>query len=99
MEEWLYANQPGLDREAVVEALAEVAGIDRARYDAAYDETILAVQGDIALGNDLPVEATPTYVINGVVIKGTLAPRYFDAAIAYELEQAGGEQGDQESAP
>ncbi|MYH28827.1 MAG: thioredoxin domain-containing protein [Acidobacteria bacterium] len=99
MEEWLYANQPGLDREAVVEALADVAGIDRARYDAAYDETVLAVQGDIALGNGLPVEATPTYVINGVVIKGTLAPRYFDAAIAYELEHAGGERGDEEPAP
>ena len=90
MEDWLYANQPGLTREVVVEALADVAGIDRARYDAAYDQTVLAVQADIALGNDLPVEATPTYVINGVVVKGTLAPRYFDAAIAYELEHVGG---------
>ena len=90
MEDWLYANQPGLTREGVVEALADVAGIDRARYDAAYDQTVLAVQADIALGNDLPVEATPTYVINGVVVKGTLAPRYFDAAIAYELEHVGG---------
>ncbi len=89
MEEWLYANQRGLTREAVVEALGQVAGIDPASYDAAYDETVLAVQADIALGNDLPVEATPTYVINGVVVKGTLAPRYFDAAIAYELENAG----------
>ena len=94
MEDWLYANQSGLTREAVVEALAEVAGIDRARYDAAYDETILAVRTDIALGNDLPVEATPTYVINGVVVKGTLAPRYFDAAIAYELERAGRGRGE-----
>ena len=88
MEEWLYANQPGLTREAVVEALGEVAGIDSASYDAAYDDTIVAVQADIALGNDLPVEATPTYVINGVVVKGTLAPRYFDAAIEYELQHA-----------
>ena len=94
MEEWLYANQPGLTREAVAGALADVAGIERARYDAAYDETILAVQADIALGNDLPVEATPTYVINGVVVKGTLAPPYFDAAIAYELEHAGSAQGE-----
>ena len=94
MENWLYANQPGLNREAVVEALADVAGIEQARYDAAYDQTILGVQADIALGNDLPVEATPTYVINGVVVKGTLAPRYFDAAIAYELEQAGSDQGE-----
>lgn len=94
MENWLYSNQPGLTREAVVEALADVAGIDRARYDAAYDETILGVQADIALGNGLPVEATPTYVINGVVVKGTLSPRYFDAAIAYELERAGGDEGE-----
>ena len=36
----------------------------------------------------LPVEATPTYVINGVVVKGTLNPQYFDAAIAYELDRA-----------
>lgn len=91
MENWLYANQPGLTREAVVEALGELTGIDPPSYDAAYDETILAVQGDIALGNELPVEATPTYVINGVVVKGTLAPRYFDAAIAYELDRAGGD--------
>ena len=94
MEDWLYSNQPGLNREAVVEALADVAGIDQARYDAAYDETILAVQADIALGNGLPVEATPTYVINGVVVKGSLSPRYFDAAIAYELERAGGGEGE-----
>lgn len=94
MEEWLYNNQPGLNRAAVVEALADVAGIDQARYDAAYERTILDVQADIALGNDLPVEATPTYVINGVVVKGTLAPRYFDAAIAYELENAARDQGE-----
>ena len=94
MEEWLYSNQPGLTREAVVEALGDVAGIEPASYDAAYEDTVLAVQADIALGNGLPVEATPTYVINGVVIKGTLAPRYFDAAIAYELEQAGRRDGE-----
>lgn len=95
MENWLYANQPGLTREAVVEAAAEVAGVDPARYDAAWDETILAVQADVALGNTLPVEATPTYVINGVVVKGSLSPRYFDAAIAYELERAAGGEGEE----
>lgn len=95
MENWLYANQPGLTREAVVEAAAEVAGVDPARYDAAWDETILAVQADVALGNTLPVEATPTYVINGVVVKGSLSPRYFDAAIAYELERAADGEGEE----
>ena len=70
-----------------------MAGIDRVSYEAAYDETVVEVQADIALGNGLPVEATPTYVINGVVVKGTLAPRYFDAAIAYELERPAREEG------
>ncbi len=48
---------------------------------------ITEVRIDIERGNRLPVEATPTYVINGVVIKGSLAPQYFDAAILYELKQ------------
>lgn len=85
MEEWLYSNQQGLSRSAVVEALGDVAGIGADRYDDAYDAMVLLVQADIAFGDELPVEATPTYVINGVLIKGTLAPQYFDAAIAREL--------------
>ncbi len=89
MEEWLYANQPGLSREAVVQALERIVGIDGARYDAGYDRLVGDVRADVARGNDVPVEATPTYVINGVVIKGSLAPQFFDAAIAYELERAG----------
>lgn len=96
MEEWLYTHQEGLTREAVVEAIGDVAGIDASRYDAAYEETVRAVRADIALGNELPVEATPTYVINGTVVQGTLAPLYFDAAIAYELDRAA---RDPESAP
>lgn len=91
MEEWLYNHQDGLTRESVVEAIQDVAGIDQASYDAAYDETVRAIEADIAVGVALPVEATPTYVINGVVVQGTLAPRWFDAAIAYELERAAGE--------
>ena len=85
MEEWLYANQQGLSRAVVVEALNDVVGISADRYDDAYDTMVLLVQADIAFGDELPVEATPTYVINGVLIKGTLAPQYFDAAIAREL--------------
>ena len=51
-------------------------------------------RADTTVGASLPVEATPTYVINGVVVQGTLAPRWFDAAIAYELERAAGESND-----
>ena len=87
MEEWLYGNQAGLSPEIVVNALEQVAGIREADYTSEYDRLIREVRVDIDRGNELPVEATPTYVINGVVIKGSLAPQYFDAAILYELEQ------------
>ena len=39
--------------------------------------------------------ATPTFVINGVTIKGGLQPHLFDAAIALELERAAGGMGSQ----
>ena len=87
MEEWLYGNQPGLSPELVVNALEQVAGISERDYTAEYDRLVSQVRIDIDRGNELPVGATPTYVINGVVIKGSLAPQYFDAAILYELEQ------------
>ncbi len=90
MEEWLYANQPTLSRDSIVTALGDVAGIDAARFDTAYDAEIARVKVDIASGAVLPVEATPTYVINGVVLKGGLAPQFFDAAIAFELARAEG---------
>ena len=87
MEEWLYGNQPGLSPELVVNALEQVTGISERDYTAEYDRLVSQVRIDIDRGNELPVGATPTYVINGVVIKGSLAPQYFDAAILYELEQ------------
>ena len=90
MEEWLYANQATLTRETIVTALADVAGVASERFDAAYEAEVAQVRLDIASGEQLPVEATPTYVINGVVLKGGLAPQFFDAALAYELARADG---------
>lgn len=91
MAEWLYANQSSLDRDAIVEALEDIAGIGAARFEAGYAAEIGQVRLDIATGAELPVEATPTYVINGVLLRGGLAPRFFDAALAYEIARARGE--------
>ena len=91
MAEWLYANQATLARETIVEALEDIAGVDAARFDAGYAAEIGQVKRDIASGAELPVEATPTYIINGVLLQGGLAPRYFDAALAYEIARAAGE--------
>jgi len=59
-------------------------------FDAMYDVTLEDVKADIALGGMVEVEATPTFVINGVKITGGLPLQFFDAAIALELERSGG---------
>ena len=85
MELWLYANQETMTPETVAVAAADIAGVEEfeARYTAALEE----VRADIVVGAALPVEATPTFVINGVLLKGGLTPAFFDRAIAYELER------------
>ena len=86
MARWLYENQESLSRETIREALAHVAGMTD--FDAMYEVTLEAVKADIALGGTVEIEATPTFVINGVMIKGGLQSQFFDAAIALELERA-----------
>ena len=90
MARWLYANQETMSRETIASAARNIAGIDADAFDGQYDATVARVKADIALGASVPVEATPTFVINGVTIKGRLAPQYFDRAIASELERAEG---------
>jgi uncharacterized membrane protein len=86
MARWLYENQQNLSRETIREALAEVAGVTD--FDAMYDATLEDVKADIALGGTIEIDATPTFIINGVQIKGGLQVQFFDAAIALELERA-----------
>ena len=83
MENWLYANQETMTPESVAEAVREIAGVDD--FTAGYAAVIDAVRADIATAAALPVEATPTFVINGVLLKGGLTPAYFDRALALEL--------------
>ncbi len=86
MARWLYDNQASLSRESVRDALERIAGMSD--FDALYDATLEEVKADIALGGLIAIEATPTFVVNGVMIKGGLQPQYFESAIALELERA-----------
>ncbi len=88
MERWLYSNQETMTLDTIGMALDEIAGIDPDRMAARYDDVIQEVRSDIAIGATLPVEATPTYIVNGVLITGGLSPQFFDQAIAIELERA-----------
>ena len=90
MGRWLYEHQQTLSRETVQEGLLEVTGMTD--FDEMYEATLEAVKADIALGAMAQVEATPTFIVNGVEIKGGLQPQFFDAAIALELARAAGGQ-------
>ena len=83
LESWLYANQDAMTPDSVAAAARELAGVED--FSAGYAEVIDEVRADIAAAAALPVEATPTFVINGVLLKGGLTPAFFDRALALEL--------------
>jgi uncharacterized membrane protein/protein-disulfide isomerase len=88
MEDWLFANQPQLTPDTVKEGARTVGGINVSDFTAQYEKVLPLVKADIASGGALGVRSTPTFFINGRVIRGELAPQFFDAALAYELKQA-----------
>lgn len=87
MEEWLYSHQAGLTPQAVKDALQEIAGVTD--FDAQYPKVVQEVKEDIAAGGAVGIRSTPTFFINGRMIKGMLPPQYFDQAIRIELGRAG----------
>ena len=87
MQQWLYRNQQTMSADTIAVALAEVAGVGVDHLASRFDEVIPEVRADIAVGSELPVQATPTYIINGVVLRGGLTPQLFDQAISLELER------------
>jgi uncharacterized membrane protein/protein-disulfide isomerase len=89
MEDWLYANQPAMNPGTVKKAAAAVGGVTD--FDARYEATLALVKADIAQGQQLKIEGTPTFFVNGIRLPG-LRSEFFDAAIAWELKrvQSGG---------
>jgi protein-disulfide isomerase len=89
MEDWLYANQPAMNPDTVKKAAATVGGVSD--FEARYAATLPLVKADIAQGQQLKINGTPTFFVNGIRLPG-MKPEFFDAAIAWELKrlQAGG---------
>jgi uncharacterized membrane protein/protein-disulfide isomerase len=86
LEEWLFDNQPSMTPAMVREGAKNVGKVPD--FEERFPRVLELVKGDIALGAQLGVHATPTFFINGVRIPG-LRAEFFDAAIRYELKQAG----------
>ncbi len=92
----LYANQSsgnsgGYSEENLL-ALAEEAGLDRRRFEedlgsARYEKT---VQADFREGQDLGINGTPTFFINGRVLVGLQPLEVFEQAIEEARQEAEG---------
>jgi protein-disulfide isomerase len=84
----LFANQRALSREDL-EKYAEELGLDMKAFKAALDDETYkeTVDAEIALGQEVFVEGTPTMFINGVRVANATDA----AAIGAELEKALGE--------
>ncbi len=86
VENWLFANQPTLTPTNVKEAARMLGGVTD--FDARYQTTLQLVKGDIEQGQQLKVQGTPTFFLNGIRLPG-LRAQFLDAAIALELKRAG----------
>jgi uncharacterized membrane protein/protein-disulfide isomerase len=84
LENWLFDRQESLSRDLVKEGLSEIAQVNS--FDADYPKTIEAIRNDVKLGQELGVNGTPTFFVNGIRV-GSLRPAYLDAAIAYLLSK------------
>jgi protein-disulfide isomerase len=87
MEEWLYGNQQTLSTASVRQAAQAIGGVSD--FDAQYPAMLQAIRGDVAAGGALGVRSTPTFFINGRMVRGALPAQYFDEAIAIELKRGG----------
>jgi protein-disulfide isomerase len=56
-------------------------------FEEKYAATLEQVKADIAMGQQLKVQSTPTFFINGVKVDGAWAPHFFDQAITHELQR------------
>ena len=74
-----------MSRDMVKEGLQEIAQVTN--FDEQYKSTLEQVRADARLGQQLGVQGTPTFFINGIRVN-SLRPAYFDAAIAYLLSKS-----------
>jgi len=74
----LFAQAGGLG-EGLYEELAEDLGLDVPKFNADRASQGIAdqVEGDMARAKDLGVTGTPTFIVNGVVVRGARSTDYF----------------------
>lgn len=87
MEDWLFANQSSLTPASIREGVAKVGGVTD--FEARYPATLTLVRGDIGQGQQLGVQGTPTFFMNGIRLP-TFRGEFFEAAVQWELRRLAG---------
>jgi uncharacterized membrane protein len=87
MEEWLFSHQgpPILTPAQVRDAARDVAGITD--FDAQYKAVLKEVRADADLGNQLKVNSTPTFFVNGHRLPQAVPAQYMNVLIQLELKR------------
>lgn len=86
----LFENQRTLDRDSLFRYAREV-GLDIAAFRTCLDDpaTMARIREDVATGEKLGVDSTPTIFINGRRVSGALDPRYYAMALVIEQDTKG----------
>ncbi|MCW5890695.1 MAG: thioredoxin domain-containing protein [bacterium] len=86
----LFENQRTLDRDSLFRYAREL-GLDITAFRTCLDDpaTMARVRADVATGEKLGVDSTPTIFVNGRRISGALDPRYFAMALVIEQDTKG----------
>lgn len=91
MHDKLFDNQRALGEEDIKKYAQEL-GLDMAKFEEAIKRPDLAakVDADIKQGKELGVTGTPTFFVNGKILKGAKPLQAFEAAINAALEKKAG---------
>jgi protein-disulfide isomerase len=89
LEDFLYSNQRVLTPDVVQRAASFVGNVTPADFQAGRAASLDAIRADVALGQSIGVNSTPTFVVNGVKVPKVMEPSLFDAILTYELRRAG----------
>lgn len=86
----LFENQKTLDRDSLFRYAREL-GLDIDAFRTCLDDpaTMSRVREDVAAGQRLGVESTPTMFINGRRVSGALDPRFYPMAFIIEQDTKG----------
>ncbi len=89
----LFANQQALAPAQLLQYAADL-GLDGAAFRSCFDDpaTQAQVESDMSIARQLGAEATPTFFINGIELRGAQPLQAFRDIIDRELATAGGAQ-------